>query len=108
MADGDSLRFQVHVQPRARRSALIGRHGDAIKVQVAAPPVDGAANAAVVELVAEVLGVARARVRVAHGLSGRLKTVEVLAGDPATLRLRLEAALAAAATPNVDKRKRRA
>lgn len=108
MAGSDSFRFQVHVQPRARRSALVGRHGDAVKLQIAAPPVDGAANAAVVDLVAEILAVPRARVRVAHGLTGRLKTVEVGGADAATLRLRLEAALAATTSADVDKPKRRA
>jgi uncharacterized protein (TIGR00251 family) len=72
-----SVRFAVHVQPRASRSEIVGMHGDAMKVRLAAPPVDGAANEALVELIAESLGVARRAVRIASGASSRAKTVEV-------------------------------
>ena len=67
----------VHVVPRARASAVAGRHGDAIKVRIAAPPVDGAANAELVRFVAERLGVPSSLVTIAHGAGGRRKTVEV-------------------------------
>ncbi len=106
MAAAETFRVQVHVQPRASRSALVGRHGDAVKLQIAAPPVDGAANDEVVALIAAILAVPRSQVRIAHGRSGRLKTVEVGGTDAATLRLRWEVALAEAG--GVDKRKRRA
>ena len=72
-----AVRFAVHVQPRASRSEIVGMHGDAMKVRLAAPPVDGAANEALVELIAESLGVARRAVRIASGASSRAKTVEV-------------------------------
>ena len=71
------VRFAVHVQPRASRSEIVGMHGDAIKVRLDAPPVDGAANEALVELVAGSLGVARRAVRIVTGTSSRAKTVEV-------------------------------
>lgn len=67
----------VHVQPRARRSEVAGRHGDAVKIRLAAPPVDGAANEELVRFLAEQLGVPRSAVRIAHGLTGRRKTVVV-------------------------------
>ena len=67
----------VHVQPRARHSAVAGRHGDAIKIRLAAPPVDNAANEELVRFLAEALGVPRAAVRVARGLTGRRKTVAI-------------------------------
>ena len=70
-APGTSLR--VHVQPRASRTEIVGWHGDAIKICVAAPPVDGAANAELVRFLAEALGVPRSAVRVASGRSGRGK-----------------------------------
>jgi uncharacterized protein len=67
----------VHVVSRARASAVVGRHGDAIKIRIAAPPVDGAANAELVRFVAERLGVPAGRVTIAHGAGGRRKTIEV-------------------------------
>ena len=67
----------MRVQPRAARSEIVGVHGDALKVRVAAPPVDGAANAALVELLAAALGIPRRAVRVIAGESSRSKIVEV-------------------------------
>ncbi len=72
-----SAQIAVHVQPRARTTEVAGRHGDAVKIRLAAPPVDGAANEELVRFLAERLGVPRAAVRIAHGLSGRRKTVVV-------------------------------
>ena len=74
---GTVVRVAVHVQPRASRSEIIGQYGAALKVRLQAPPVDGAANEALVTLLAERLGVARRAVRVVAGASSRAKTVEV-------------------------------
>ena len=74
---GNSVRVSVHVQPRATRSEIVGLHGAALKVRLQAPPVDGAANEALVTLLAERLGVARRSVRVIAGTTSRAKTVEV-------------------------------
>jgi uncharacterized protein len=74
---GESLRFGVRVQPRASRSEIVGLHGDALKVRLAAPPVDGAANEALVELLADALGIARTAVRIIAGATSRGKIVEV-------------------------------
>ena len=74
---GTSVRVSVHVQPRATRSEIVGVHGTALKVRLQAPPVDGAANEALVTLLAERLGVARRSVRVIAGATSRSKTVEV-------------------------------
>lgn len=71
-----AVRFPVHVQPRASRTEIVGLHGSALKVRVNAPPVDGAANDAVVALLAEQLGVPRANVAIVAGLSSRAKVVE--------------------------------
>ena len=71
------VRFTVRVQPRASRSEVVGAHGGALKVRLQAPPVDGAANAALVDLLAESLGVPRRAVRVVAGASCRSKTVDV-------------------------------
>lgn len=75
VAGGCSIIVKVH--PRARRNGVVGPHGDALKVQVTAPPADGAANAAVEALIAELLGIAKTRVLVAHGAKSRRKTVVV-------------------------------
>ncbi|MDE0804167.1 MAG: DUF167 domain-containing protein [Acidimicrobiales bacterium] len=85
-------RVVVHVQPGARRPGVVGRHGDAWKIRVSAPPVDGKANAAVVELLAEVLGTKRAHVEVVRGMTARRKTVDVHGLDGA----RVDALLAEA------------
>ncbi|MHB1298314.1 MAG: DUF167 domain-containing protein [Gemmatimonadaceae bacterium] len=72
-----AVRFNVRVQPRASRAGVDGLHGDALRVRVNAPPVDGAANAAVVELFAELLDVPRRAVRVVAGEGSRSKVIEV-------------------------------
>ncbi|MBM0107251.1 DUF167 domain-containing protein [Steroidobacter sp. S1-65] len=73
----DSARLNVYVQPRASKTAVVGMHDGCIKIRLAAPPVDGAANAALIEFVAEQLDVAKSRVRITAGLTSRRKTVEV-------------------------------
>ena len=71
------VRFGVRVQPRASRTEIAGIHGDAIKVRLAAPPVDGAANDALVEFLSEIFRVARRHVRIVAGETSRSKIVEV-------------------------------
>ena len=73
----DSARINVYVQPRASKTAVVGMHDGCVKIRLAAPPVDGAANAALVEFVAEQVNVAKSRVRITAGLTSRRKTVEV-------------------------------
>jgi uncharacterized protein (TIGR00251 family) len=67
----------VHVVPRARRTEASGWHGDAIKIKVAAAPVDGAANAELVRFVAERVGVPRRAVTIASDAAARRKVVAV-------------------------------
>ena len=76
-ARGASIRVSVHVQPRASRSEVIGTHGSALKVRIQAPPVEGAANEAVISLLAERLGVPRRAVRIVAGAASRSKTIEI-------------------------------
>ena len=86
----------LRVQPRARRSAVVGLLGEELKVAVKAPPVDGAANEAVVAFVAELAGVHRRDVRIVSGQCSRSKRVAVDGVDEAALRRRVLDALAAA------------
>jgi len=65
------------VQPRASRTRVVGEHDGRLKLQLAAPPVDGEANAALVEFVAEALGVRKSDVAIVRGDTGRRKTVRV-------------------------------
>jgi uncharacterized protein (TIGR00251 family) len=88
------VRLTLRVQPRAGRSRVLGRHGAALKVQVAAPPVEGAANAAVVDLIAKWLDVSRRGVTLVQGERGRDKVVAIAAVDPAALARRIEGLLA--------------
>ena len=74
---GTTVRVNVHVQPRASRSEIVGVHGAALKVRLQAPPVEGAANEALVALLAEQLKVPRRAVRVVGGATSRSKTVEI-------------------------------
>jgi uncharacterized protein (TIGR00251 family) len=70
-------RITVKVHPRAKRSAITGRFGEAWKIDLAAPPVDGKANDECVRFVAETAGVARSRVRIVTGASARVKVLDV-------------------------------
>ncbi|RMH14127.1 MAG: YggU family protein [Gemmatimonadetes bacterium] len=79
----------VRAQPRASRSEVVGPHGDALRVRLAAPPVDGAANKELVRLLARTLDVPRSAVDVVSGQSGRTKRVRVDGLDAATARARL-------------------
>ncbi len=85
----NSARLRLYVLPRATRTEIAGIHGDALKLRVAAPPVEGAANQAVVRFLAERLGVPRTQVSVVGGRTGRRKVVEIQGLDPATARARL-------------------
>ncbi|HEU4570578.1 MAG TPA: DUF167 family protein [Gemmatimonadales bacterium] len=67
----------LHIQPRAARTEVAGTHGDALKIRLAAPPVDGAANEELIRFLAGQLGVARNAVTIVSGATGRRKRVRV-------------------------------
>ena len=79
--------IDILVQPRASRAKLGPMHDGRLKVAVTAPPVDGEANAAVVEVLAKALGVPRRQVEVIAGLSSRRKTVRIEGADAAVAEL---------------------
>ena len=89
LATATGIRLRLHVQPRASVSELAGAHGHALKVRVAAPPVDGLANEALVRFLAEQLRVPRSAVRVESGAGSRAKVVTVEGIDLAVARGRL-------------------
>ena len=88
-------RVAIRVQPGARRAGVVGRMSDGTwKVAVTAPPEGGRANAAVVDVLAEVLGLRPRQVTVASGAASRSKTIEVAGLDAGTIDARLAAAAA--------------
>jgi uncharacterized protein (TIGR00251 family) len=74
---GNAVRINIYVQPRASRTEVVGPHGDAIKLRVAAPPVEGEANDEVIRFIAKTLGVSSSAVRIVSGETGRRKVIEV-------------------------------
>jgi uncharacterized protein (TIGR00251 family) len=95
----DGVVLHVHVQPGAGRSAVVGRHGDALKVRVAAPPVDGRANEATRLLLAEALGLASGDVELASGESSRAKRFRLRGLDAEEAERRLRVALGTPGPP---------
>jgi uncharacterized protein len=81
------LSLTLHAQPGASKSEIVGPHGDALKVRIAAPAVDNKANAALIELLSETLGVSRSNISISRGATGRRKIVEVIGGPEMVARL---------------------
>jgi uncharacterized protein (TIGR00251 family) len=94
--DDGSFVLSVHAQPGAGRTAIVGRHGTALKVKVAAPPTGGRANEALARLLAETFGVKPAAVELTSGQASRQKRFRVAGVERDDLRRLLEAALSAA------------
>lgn len=88
-AEGPSSELDVQVVPRASRSRIVGPHDGRLKIQLAAPPVDGAANEALVELLADTLDLPRSAVSVLRGATGKRKTLRIAGLGAADLRARL-------------------
>ena len=84
---GQGWLISVHAQPGAKKSAVAGLHGESLKVRVAAPPVEGKANEALIAFVAKALGVPRRAVSIVKGESAREKLLLVTdaTADPARL-----------------------
>ena len=88
-ADGGVV-IAVHVQPGGSRDEVVGRHGDALKVKVSAPPEGGKANAAVCRLLADAFDVPISSVVVTTGAKSRRKRVRIVDLDLAAAACRLE------------------
>ena len=80
----------IHVQPGARRTEIAGRHGDAIKIRVAAPPVDGAANQELIRFLAGYFKVSKSAVEIVSGAGSRDKRVRIQGYDQARAVARLD------------------
>ncbi len=91
--EDDGVSLNVLIQARSSKNQLVRPHGDRLKIQVTAPPVDGRANAMVKELLAELLGIPRHAVEIARGLTAREKTVHVRGLRLAQVQAQVEAAL---------------
>ena len=76
---GDDVLLTLHIQPGAKKTEIAGEHGEALKIRLAAPPVDGKANDCLIAFLAERLGVAKSRVELVSGQSSRAKRVRVAA-----------------------------
>ncbi len=78
MASSDhEARLSVTLSPRARTSALVGRHGDDLKIKIAAPPAEGLANQALIKFLADLLNIGANRVSLVAGQRGRRKIVKI-------------------------------
>lgn len=87
---GGRIRLTLHVQPGAKQTETAGLHGDALKIRLNAPPVDGKANAQLIAFVADRLGVAKSAVVIKSGETSRRKVLEVsTALDPVDIARRL-------------------
>ena len=80
--------LNIHATPRASKAGIQGLHGDALKVRLRAPPVDGKANAALIEYLAEVFGVPERSITILSGETGRRKRVMLEGLDVATATAR--------------------
>jgi uncharacterized protein (TIGR00251 family) len=88
----EATRLRLRVSPGASRAGVIGRHGEAWKVRVTAPPEGGRANEAVVRLLADALSVPRDAVTLVSGHGGRDKVVELAGIGPSQIEQRLASA----------------
>ncbi|MDD4753286.1 MAG: DUF167 domain-containing protein [Desulfitobacteriaceae bacterium] len=75
---GDGVIFNIKVQPRAAKNEVAGLIGDALKLRITAPPVDGAANDAVIKFFADFFRVPKKGVTIVSGLTSRQKTIQVV------------------------------
>jgi uncharacterized protein (TIGR00251 family) len=88
-----SVVLRVRVQPRARTRAVQGIVNDRLRVRVTEPPADGAANAAVIELIAGLAGVPKSAIGISHGSTTREKTLRITTGDAPAVAERLRATI---------------
>jgi uncharacterized protein (TIGR00251 family) len=81
LADDDGCIITLHIQPGAKRTEVVGEHGDALKLRLAAPPIDGRANDALIAFLAEKLDMPRQSVVLLSGQSSRRKRLRLAQGS---------------------------
>jgi uncharacterized protein (TIGR00251 family) len=77
----DGVLLRLKVQPRSSRNEIVGTHGDAIRIRLTAPPVNGAANEALVRFLARKLRLSRRAIRLDQGHTGRTKLITILGAE---------------------------
>ena len=77
VAGDGRITLTLHIQPGAKKTEFAGLHGDALKIRLAAPPVDGKANEALIKFMAETLGLTKSAVSLKSGQTSRRKVLEV-------------------------------
>jgi len=85
-ADGDDVVLTLHIQPGAKKTEVVGLHGEALKIRLAAPPVDGKANAALIAFIAAKVGAGRTAISLISGDTSRAKRVGIRGADIAAVR----------------------
>jgi len=81
VATDGRITLTLHIQPGAKMTEFAGLHGDALKIRLAAPPVDGKANEALIKFIADTLGLPKSAVTIKSGQTSRRKALEVIGGD---------------------------
>jgi len=89
VAAGDGVTLRLHIQPGAKKTEVVGLHGEALKIRLAAPPVDGKANACLLAFLADRFGVAKSAVSLLSGDSSRAKRVHISGVTDAEAKARL-------------------
>jgi uncharacterized protein (TIGR00251 family) len=84
--NGDGIVLTLNIQPRSSRNEVCGVHGDALKVRLTSPPVDGAANKLCREFLADLFAVPKSAVEIISGETSRHKRVRIDGGDAAKLQ----------------------
>ena len=85
-ATRDGVVLTLHIQPGAKKTEIVVLHGEALKIRLAAPPVDGKANACLLAFLAERLGVPKSRVELVSGETSRAKRVHIDGVEPSAAR----------------------
>ena len=80
-----AISLTLHIQPGAKKTEFAGLHGDALKIRLAAPPVDGKSNEALIRFIADTLGLAKSAVSLKSGQTSRRKVVEVQGASVASV-----------------------
>ena len=85
-SEAEAVVLSLHVQPGAKKTEVAGLHGAALKIRLAAPPVDGKANQALVEFLAASLMVTKSRIDLVSGVSSRTKRIRITGVTAAAVR----------------------